>query len=422
MGSVSITAEHLSKRYILGEKQGHYSTLRDTLMDALQAPVRALRSKTEEEKEEALRDRTVWALNDVSFEVKRGDVVGVIGRNGSGKSTLLKVLARITDPTAGKADLYGRLGSLLEVGTGFHNELSGRENIFLNGAVLGMKKADIVRKFDDIVSFAEVEKFIDTPVKHYSTGMYLRLAFAVAAHLEPEILLVDEVLAVGDMSFQKKCLGKMDSVAKEGRTILFVSHNMGAVRSLCNKGIVLHQGRIVYSGDISACIAKYHNLMSPAEAEAKPLNVPAKGFGFGQPHMVSHPSPLINQSDEFEVEVQMHIGREVAGFILLTILDDMNQRRVFHVRRDSSDFAHGKAHCGAYRIRVKLPTLWLEPGLYSLYFKAVFQGQDASEKIMSDVLHLDVGGQACGWGSIMSPDIDLKVEEVEERSRHAVSC
>jgi lipopolysaccharide transport system ATP-binding protein len=188
---------------------------------------------------------TIWALKDISFQVQTGEVVGIIGGNGAGKSTLLKVLSQITDPTSGSATIYGRVGSLLEVGTGFHPELTGRENTYLNGAILGMKKVEIARKFDEIVAFAEIEKFLDTPVKHYSSGMYVRLAFAVAAHLEPEILLVDEVLAVGDIAFQRKCLGKMSSVAGEGRTVLFVSHNMGIMQKLCHRGILLQQGKMV---------------------------------------------------------------------------------------------------------------------------------------------------------------------------------
>jgi lipopolysaccharide transport system ATP-binding protein len=204
-------------------------------------------------------DETIWALKDVSFEVKHGEVVGIIGRNGAGKSTLLRILSRITEPTEGRARVRGRVGSLLEVGTGFHPELTGRENIYLNGAILGMKREEIERKFDEMVAFAEVEKFIDTPVKHYSSGMYLRLAFAVAAHLEPEILLVDEVLAVGDAQFQKKCLGKMGDVAKEGRTVLFVSHNMVALQSLCQRAIWLHDGQKMMDGGAAKVVAKYLN-------------------------------------------------------------------------------------------------------------------------------------------------------------------
>ena len=207
-------------------------------------------------------DDAIWALRNVSFEVKRGEIVGIIGRNGAGKSTLLKILSRITKPTDGRAWINGRVGSLLEVGTGFHPELTGRENIFLNGAILGMTKAEIKRKFDEIVGFAEVEKFIDTPVKRYSSGMYVRLAFAVAAHLEPEILLVDEVLAVGDMRFQKRCIGKMNEVRKSGRTLLFVSHNMGTISKLCNSGILFEAGKILLYGSTTETIQTYTQSMN----------------------------------------------------------------------------------------------------------------------------------------------------------------
>ena len=227
MSDIVIRVDSLSKQYRIGGKQEGYRTLRDTLTETFVSPFRRARKLLRGHAYGAAElDEIIWALRDISFEVKRGEVVGIIGRNGAGKTTLLKILSRITEPTEGYAEIHGRVGSLLEVGTGFHPELTGRENIYLNGAILGMKKAEIERKFDEIVDFAEIEKFIDTPVKHYSSGMYVRLAFAVAAHMEPEILLVDEVLAVGDAAFQKKCLGKMGEVAEGGRTVLFVSHNM----------------------------------------------------------------------------------------------------------------------------------------------------------------------------------------------------
>jgi lipopolysaccharide transport system ATP-binding protein len=257
MGNIAIEAEGIAKQYRIGSAQESYKTLRDTLAGAATAPVRALQSLVRRGRGSRRSDSYIWALKDVSFEVKRGEVVGLIGRNGAGKSTLLKILSRITEPTKGYTKIYGRVGSLLEVGTGFHPELSGRENIYLNGAILGMKKTEIERKFDEIIAFAEVEKFIDTPVKHYSSGMYLRLAFAVAAHLEPEILLVDEVLAVGDAAFQNKCLGKMGDIAGEGRTVLFVSHNMPAVRTLCHRAILLDQGQIEREGEANAVIQYY---------------------------------------------------------------------------------------------------------------------------------------------------------------------
>jgi lipopolysaccharide transport system ATP-binding protein len=248
----AIKVEHLSKRYRLGQRES-YRALRETLVDVAAAPFRWLRSG----RHDRTTQDTVWALRDISLEVSPGEVLGVIGHNGAGKSTLLKILSRITEPTEGRAEVHGRVGSLLEVGTGFHPELTGRENIFLNGAILGMKRAEIARRFDEMVAFAEVERFIDTPVKRYSSGMYLRLAFAVAAHLEPEILLVDEVLAVGDAAFQKKCLGRMGDVAREGRTVLFVSHNLPSIEKLCGRVIVIDGGRITLQGDPVTCIAGY---------------------------------------------------------------------------------------------------------------------------------------------------------------------
>jgi lipopolysaccharide transport system ATP-binding protein len=249
-----VQVERISKQYQIGAREAYYETLRESLMRALQG--KRARKPTQ----------SVWALRDVSFNVNPGDVIGVIGRNGAGKSTLLKVLSRITEPTVGRIDLYGRVGSLLEVGTGFHPELTGRENILLSGAILGMRRAEILRKFDDIVAFAEVEKFINTPVKRYSSGMYLRLAFAVAAFLESEILLVDEVLAVGDASFQKKCLGKMRDVSHSGRTVFFVSHNMAAVEGLCNRCLFIKEGQLVGDGTPHELITKY------LAAEAVPEN------------------------------------------------------------------------------------------------------------------------------------------------------
>jgi len=259
MSDIVIRAEGLGKQYCIGGRQARYRTLRDSISNAIRATFLSTHNLLQINT--ARSNETIWALKDISFEVKQGEVVGIIGPNGAGKSTLLKILSRITEPTEGYADIFGRVGSLLEVGTGFHPELTGRENIFLNGAILGMKRQEIQRQFDEIVAFAEVEKFIDTPVKHYSSGMYLRLAFAVAAHLEPEILLVDEVLAVGDMAFQKKCLGKMEAVARGGRTVLFVSHHMAAVSSLCSRGILLSQGCIVAIGDTGTVVQRYQSEM-----------------------------------------------------------------------------------------------------------------------------------------------------------------
>jgi lipopolysaccharide transport system ATP-binding protein len=250
-----IKVENVSKRYWLRQRD-HYSMLRDRIAEYCMAPLRAAASRFRGRQRKA-DPASIWALRDVSLEVQPGEVLGIIGRNGAGKSTLLKILSRITEPTSGRIELYGRVGSLLEVGTGFHGELTGRENIFLSGAILGMRRAEIARKFDEIVAFAEIEQFIDTPVKHFSSGMYTRLAFAVAAHLEPEILLVDEILAVGDLAFQKKCLGKMGDVARHGRTVFFVSHNLPSVEALCSRCLLFNRGQLVGDGTVAEMLMRY---------------------------------------------------------------------------------------------------------------------------------------------------------------------
>jgi lipopolysaccharide transport system ATP-binding protein len=263
LSSTAIRAEGLSKRYTLGDS-APYKTLRESLTSMYRGAARRVRTLGSG----AQKKQSFWALRGISFDIQHGEVVGVIGRNGAGKSTLLKILSRITWPTEGRALIHGRIGSLLEVGTGFHPELSGRENIFLNGAIMGMRKAEIAARFDEIVAFAEVEKFVDTPVKHYSSGMYVRLAFAIAAHLEPEILIVDEVLAVGDLAFQQKCLGKMSEVSQAGRTILFVSHNMAVVEKLCQRAILLQDGEIYFQGDTEEAIHRYmHKMLAANQAE-----------------------------------------------------------------------------------------------------------------------------------------------------------
>jgi homopolymeric O-antigen transport system ATP-binding protein len=267
MADIAIRASGVGKLYRIGTRES-YKTFRDTFTNAAMTPVRRLLGKERKQEDPA---RSFWALKDVSFEVQRGEVLGIVGRNGAGKSTLLKILTRITDPSEGEIEVRGRMGSLLEVGTGFHPELSGRENVFLNGAILGMRKKEIERKFDEIVEFSEIGRFLDTPVKHYSSGMYMRLAFSVAAHLDPEILIVDEVLAVGDAEFQKKCLGKMGDVAKGGRTVLFVSHNMAAVQSLCTSGVFLSQGRVVKEGTAAEVVQHYLKTITPPASESRSL-------------------------------------------------------------------------------------------------------------------------------------------------------
>ncbi|HTA42773.1 MAG TPA: polysaccharide ABC transporter ATP-binding protein [Bryobacteraceae bacterium] len=311
-----IQIEGLGKRYWLSRKQDRsYTALRDVISEGATKPLRMARAMFQRGSKNSnvtLGDKEYfWALDDVTFDVRPGEVIGVIGRNGAGKSTLLKVLSRITEPSTGKATIYGRVGSLLEVGTGFHPELSGRENIFMNGSILGMRRVEIERKFDEIVAFAEVERFIDTPVKRYSSGMYMRLAFSVAAHLEPEVLFIDEVLAVGDVAFQKKCLGKMGDISRQGRTVIFVSHNMTAVQSLCNRAVWLGGGKVVDIGETRAVVGHYLQTAarsaseqiwdSPAEAPGddrvrlRRIAVTATGVDAGMPIEVSTP---------FQVEVE----------------------------------------------------------------------------------------------------------------------
>jgi len=311
---VVIRTENLSKRYRISHLAGQ-GTLRDAMQHGLRLLWRRVRWNTRLAREE------FWALRDVSFDVKRGEVVGIIGRNGAGKSTLLKILSRITEPTSGRVTLRGRVASLLEVGTGFHPELTGRDNIFLNGAILGMSQAEVRRKFDEIVAFAEVEQFIDTPVKRYSSGMYVRLAFAVAAHLEPEILIIDEVLAVGDHAFQKKCLGKMRDVAQQdGRTVLLVSHNLGQIAALANRCVVLEQGRNAFTGDSAQAISLYfgHGTTSRTEyvspkpldqphvrrvrlATSEPGNVQAFGRPLALEFDLHHPLPIADACFSFQI-------------------------------------------------------------------------------------------------------------------------
>jgi lipopolysaccharide transport system ATP-binding protein len=310
VNNTAIRCENLSKDYIIGERE-NYAALRDTISDALHAPWRKLKRLTERLPDAAIKEeRRLWALQDVSFSVNHGEVVGIIGRNGAGKSTLLKILARITEPSRGFAEIHGRVGSLLEVGTGFHQELTGRENIYFNGSILGMKRKEIQRKLDEIVQFAEVERFIDTPVKHYSTGMYMRLAFAVAAHLETEILLVDEVLAVGDAIFQKRCLNKMQEAGEQGRTVFFVSHNMQAVTRLCTRTILLDSGHILLDGPSHQVVSTFLRSSLGTTAKHEYTNVDRMP---GNDIVRLHAVRIINEHGETveSVDIRKSVGIEM---------------------------------------------------------------------------------------------------------------
>lgn len=380
MGNTAIQAEGLGKRYRIGQLQS-YKTLRDTLTDAVAAPFRAARSiaggrglrRSGQEP-----SNSIWAVKDVSFEINHGEVVGIIGRNGAGKSTLLKLLSRITEPTTGSATIHGRVGCLLEVGTGFHPELTGRENTYLNGAILGMKKAEIDRNFDEIVAFAEVEKFIDTPVKHYSSGMYLRLAFAVAAHLEPEILIVDEVLAVGDARFQKKCLNKMQDVGKQGRTVLFVSHNMPAITRLCQRTILLDEGTVLKDGPSAQVVSAYLNSGFGTSAEREWPDVStAPGGEVARLSAVRLKTEAGQITDAFDIREPIGIEMEFEtlhdGYILLPHHHLYNEEgiHVFTTHDLDPDWRGKRRPAGRWVSTVWIPGNMMSEGTFFVSSEAV---------------------------------------------------
>jgi len=415
MSQFAIDAHQLSKRFRLGGPKERYTTLSGSISRWFRSPLASIRS--------ALRSRpTYWALRDVSFQVTPGEVVGVIGRNGAGKSTLLKILARILEPTDGYVDVRGRVGSLLEVGAGFHTELTGRENIYLSGAILGMLGHEIDRRFDEIVAFAEVEQFVDTPVKRYSTGMYLRLAFAVAAHLETEILLVDEVLAVGDASFQKKCLMRLGDVAHRGRTVLFVSHNMGAVRNLCQRGIVLEEGRIASQGEIAGCIEAYYRSIGALAADGENGG---RQSTFGPIHVRGRDNNSIHQSEAFALCTDLDVESHVAGFLLTCRLEDMHGRLLCQKTAASSEL--GFVQTGQrqrWPVSVQFPAMWLNPGLYSVEFSIVYSGEfEGGDSAVSDKFPLDVRGdhgtvdRRTGTAPILNPSVEWSGNDFEFSSR-----
>jgi lipopolysaccharide transport system ATP-binding protein len=334
MSDTVIQVDGLSKKYIIRHERGaRYATLRDSLADSVtglgRRALRALRPSVQIESNPGREE--LWALRDVSFEVQQGERLGVIGRNGAGKSTLLKILSRITDPTRGRVTIRGRVASLLEVGTGFHPELTGRENIFLNGAILGMSKSEIKERFDEIVAFSEVEMFLDTPLKRYSAGMQVRLAFAVAAHLDPEILVVDEVLAVGDFSFQKKCLGKMQDVARSGRTVLFVSHDMGAINTLCQRALLLNSGNLAMIGSTHAVVAGY---LDTASGLYSPIRIPVQDHGEFRLISVTvnqngRPTNVVRSRQPFTVSIAYENVQVVPGSRLMLILRNQKGEVIF---------------------------------------------------------------------------------------------
>jgi lipopolysaccharide transport system ATP-binding protein len=373
MNDIAIRVDGLSKLFRIGARE-HSRTFRETLTDVFAAPFRHARLLLQGSNGHVRdTDTTIWALRDVSFTVNRGEVVGIIGRNGAGKSTLLKILSRITEPTSGFADIHGRVGSLLEVGTGFHGELSGRENIYLNGAILGMRKAEIERKFDEIVAFAEVEKFIDTPVKRYSSGMYLRLAFAVAAHLEPEILIVDEVLAVGDASFQKKCLSKMQDVGKTGRTVLFVSHNISAITSLCERTIWLHDGKVIQDGPSHYVASEYlgSGLLMQAQMEwTDATTAPGNDIVRAQVIRLRSEDGRITEVVDIRQAVAIEIEFEVlkSGPVLVPCIGIHNEEglAVFVSHDHDPAWRRRPRPAGYFSSTVHIPGNFLSPGRFAV--------------------------------------------------------
>jgi len=425
MNDVAIKVEGLSKRYRIGAHQQAYKTLREKLNDMALAPFRSMKTLAGRNGHNS-KSEMIWALKDLSFEVNRGEVVGIIGRNGAGKSTLLKILSRITEPTEGYADIHGRIASLLEVGTGFHPELTGRENIYLNGSILGMKRVEINRKFDEMVAFAEIDKFIDTPVKHYSSGMYVRLAFAVAAHLDPEILLVDEVLAVGDAAFQKKCLGKMGDVAKEGRTVLFVSHNLGAVNKLCGSAIWLHNGCLELAGETERVVTSYLSTGEQFEGERHWSGADAPGTDEFQLCAVRVLNAANQPSSNLEIRRPVYIEIE---YDLLKFIPNVrvafrllaSDGTIILTSADSSNnsWEDSSRQPGRYTSRCEIPGNFLNVGQYLITVSGdipFVQELFLIENCLN--FHVEQTGSHSGrfperWPGMICPKLDWRIERLD---------
>jgi lipopolysaccharide transport system ATP-binding protein len=398
MSDIAIRVENLGKRYLIGRRQAQYETIRDTMTELATAPFRRLRHRSQPTE----RNETIWALKDVSFELRRGEVLGVIGRNGAGKTTLLKILSRITLPTEGRAEIHGRVGSLLEVGTGFHPELTGRENIYLNGAILGMKRTEIDSKFDEIVEFAEIERFLDTPVKRYSSGMYVRLAFAVAAHLEPEILLVDEVLAVGDAAFQKKCLGKMGEIGSQGRTVVLVSHNMRSITKLCELAVWIDNGGIRALTDAEKAVETYLT-SGLAASEGKVVFREADGTKEAFIRSVELRDKHGRIASQFDVlspitvDVTFYCKRRFADWRIFLSVTRYDGTTVFSTTTWDYNPDRYPIEPGAYRARLLIPGRFLGSASYML---TVAFGEPPIRRhdVHENALRLDVLGEAFEYG------------------------
>lgn len=414
MTNCAIHVENLGKLYRINQRQERYATLRDSFAETLATPFRKAAMHLRRNKQDS--SDMIWALRDLSLQIEPGEVVGVIGRNGAGKSTLLKILSRITEPTQGYADINGRVGSLLEVGTGFHPELTGRENVFLNGAILGMRREEINRKFDEIVAFSEVERFIDTPVKRYSSGMHMRLAFSVAAHLQTEILLVDEVLAVGDIAFQRKCLGKMEDVAAHGKTVLFVSHNLGTIKELCQTAVVLDSGLLDFKGPVVDGLARY----SQKVMERDDIST-VRSTGWGPIYVTGESGrgvTTINSGDTFSVRSSLDIRDSFESAHLLCKIHDAVGNPIVFQRADCSELVKGKPEPGNYTININLPPLWLTPGIYTVFLKFVGrQIAGADETHSSERAVLDVIGRSNGKSrASLSPSLKWTMLESTDSS------
>lgn len=421
MTNYAIRVENLGKQYQIGTEVDRSPTLRDAMIKAVKWPERLVRG-------ELFRPKNyIWALRDISFEVEEGQVLGVIGRNGAGKSTLLKVLSRVTEPTEGFAEITGRVGALLEVGTGFHPELTGRENIYLNGAVLGMRRKEIDRKFDEIVEFSGVDKFIDTPVKRYSSGMYLRLAFSVAAHLEPDILVVDEVLAVGDADFQRKCLGKMNDVANEGRTVLFVSHNMSAILQLTEEAIVLEGGQVVFRGPTQQAIDFYMASGYSQTGERKWTEDEVEDIGVFKPIALRVRDPrgavvdTVRSTEPLVVEFEYKLMEDIQGLRLGIYLQSNLGEVVFTSFDTDSDKMYdkyGTRRAGQYVSKGVIPANMLNEGQYVIGVNAsVYQVKRYFHDEHTLMISVDpMGAPGMHWGEarmgLVRPSLDWTIEEV----------
>lgn len=385
-----ITVEGVSKRYVIGKKES-YGSLRDEVMDALSSPFRRFLGSTK-----VAEDPSIWALKDVSFQVFKGDVLGIIGRNGAGKSTLLKILSRITEPTEGRIEMRGRIASLLEVGTGFHPELTGRENIFMNGALLGMSNSEIRTKFDEIVAFSEIEKFLDTPVKRYSSGMYVKLAFSVAAHLEPEILIVDEVLAVGDASFQKKCLGKMGSIAKGGRTVLLVSHNMATINSLCSRAVILENGTVGFDGVPADAVRHYlegerggasSGFVEFPEDESSQIQIKSIAARDANGNI----STVFDYSEGCKFDLSIELRKKDIDYYACIAVNDIFGNLVFFTADDDLvESRLSNAEKGEYVYAVDFPSKLLKPGEYLITFSLNRRLHGPSELFSTYSIRLEI--------------------------------